>query len=77
MNTLGGEDGVDELEARSFSVIRNAGDVSLAEGYELDDNGFPQIGKIFRVYDSRVQVGADFTNLQEALLQFNSIQRKG
>ena len=76
MNTLGGEDGVDELEARSFSVIRNAGDVSLAEGYELDDNGFPQIGKIFRVYDSRVQVGADFTNLQEALLQFNQSKER-
>ncbi|MDP6326259.1 MAG: STT3 domain-containing protein, partial [Candidatus Thalassarchaeaceae archaeon] len=71
LNTLGGENGVEELEARSFRVTRNAGDISFAEGYELGQYGAPTLTKIYRVYESEEQVGTDFDNEFDAMLQFN------
>ncbi|HJM87523.1 MAG TPA: hypothetical protein QF433_04815, partial [Candidatus Thalassarchaeaceae archaeon] len=71
LNTLGGENGVEELKARSFRVTRNAGDISFAEGYELGQDGAPTLTKIYRVYESEEQVGTDFDNEFDAMLQFN------
>jgi hypothetical protein len=71
LNTLGGDNAVEELEARSFKVTRYAGDVSLAEGFELDHYGMPTLSKIYRVYESEVQVGTDFISELDAMIQFN------
>ena len=71
LNTLGGENGADELKARSFSVTKHAGDVAFAEGFVLDENGLPTVVKVYRIYESNQQVGGDFTSEFDANIQFN------
>ena len=71
LNTLGGDNAVEKLGARSFRVTSTAGDVTLAEGFELDRYGMPTLSKIYRVYESEEQVGPDFTTESDALNQFN------
>ena len=71
INTLGGENGADLLQARSIRIIRQAGDISLGKGFTIDSSGLPTIATVYRVYESEVQVASDFTSLNEALSQFN------
>nr|AIF00179.1 Oligosaccharyl transferase STT3 subunit family protein (STT3) [uncultured marine group II/III euryarchaeote KM3_12_E03] len=71
LNTLGGENGVDDLRDRSFSITKKAGPISLGEGHLLDYNGMPTSATIYRVYDSEEQIGGDFNNENDALIQFN------
>ena len=71
LNTLGGDEGVNELQARSFKVTRNAGDVSLAEGYLLDSNGMPTSSIVYRVYQSNEQIGIDYNSEFDAIMMFN------
>ncbi|RZD54209.1 MAG: hypothetical protein CXT67_01920 [Methanobacteriota archaeon] len=71
LNTLGGDNGVDELKSRSFSITKKAGAIALGEGHVLDYNGMPTSATIYRVYDSEEQIGGDFNNKNDALIQFN------
>jgi len=71
LNTLGGDNGVDDLKSRSFSITKKAGAIALGEGHVLDYNGMPTSATIYRVYDSEEQIGGDFNNKNDALIQFN------
>ena len=75
LNTLGGDDGAG-VEARSFEIYKSAGSVHLGVGYAIDENGLPLATKIYRVYDSREQVGTNYQLEYDAMLMFNQTKER-
>lgn len=75
LNTLGGDDGAG-VEARSFKIYRSAGNVHIGVGYAIDDNGLPLSTKIYRVYESREQVGTNYQLEFDAMMMFNQTKER-